>query len=65
MLDIPCGDWEWMRLVEREMGSVRYYGADIAPDLIECLKSQYGRADRCLHRRRPPSLVAAPAKFEP
>jgi hypothetical protein len=32
LLDIPCGDFQWMRRVE--LGAVHYIGADIVPDLI-------------------------------
>ncbi|NNE81326.1 MAG: class I SAM-dependent methyltransferase [Silicimonas sp.] len=33
MLDIPCGDFNWMRAVD--LGDVSYIGADIVPELIE------------------------------
>jgi hypothetical protein len=33
MLDIPCGDFHWMKAVE--LGSVDYIGADIVADVIE------------------------------
>jgi len=32
-LDAPCGDWNWMRLVD--LGGVEYVGADIVPEVIE------------------------------
>src|SRR5438477_12439882 len=40
MLDIPCGDFFWMRQVE--MGAVKYLGADIVLDLIKANQKQYG-----------------------
>jgi SAM-dependent methyltransferase len=36
VLDIPCGDWHWMR--EVDLARVRYTGADVVLDLIESLK---------------------------
>lgn len=33
LLDIPCGDFNWMKNVE--LGSLRYTGADIVPELIQ------------------------------
>jgi hypothetical protein len=32
MLDIPCGDFNWMSSVE--LGDIRYIGADIVPELV-------------------------------
>lgn len=32
MLDIPCGDFNWMRFMD--LGGVRYIGADIVDDII-------------------------------
>ena len=32
MLDVPCGDFNWMRLLDLP---VDYFGADIVPQLIE------------------------------
>lgn len=32
VLDIPCGDFEWMRFVD--LGNVNYIGADIVPDAV-------------------------------
>lgn len=32
ILDIPCGDWNWMKEVDLE--SVHYMGADIVPEII-------------------------------
>ncbi|MFC4721197.1 class I SAM-dependent methyltransferase [Geojedonia litorea] len=33
MLDIPCGDFNWMRKVD--LNDINYIGADIVPDLIK------------------------------
>jgi len=41
MLDIPCGDFHWMKNVE--LSGVDYTGADIVNDLIEKNTKQYGR----------------------
>jgi hypothetical protein len=32
LLDIPCGDFEWMRAID--LGAVSYVGADIVPELV-------------------------------
>jgi hypothetical protein len=44
MLDIPCGDWYWMRHVD--LGAVRYIGADIVPELIQRNIAQFGASDQ-------------------
>ena len=41
VLDIPCGDANWMRHVVRETG-VDYIGADISEKLISKLKETFG-----------------------
>lgn len=40
VLDIPCGDFHWMAAVEWPEG-VRYVGADVVPELIECNRRVY------------------------
>jgi len=40
VLDIPCGDLNWMRKVE--LGSVKYTGADIVPALVRDNLERYG-----------------------
>jgi SAM-dependent methyltransferase len=44
MLDIPCGDFNWMNevLPELKKFGVRYIGADIVPELIAENKQRYG-----------------------
>lgn len=39
-LDAPCGDFNWIRLVEFPDG-MTYIGADIVPDLIKSLNANY------------------------
>jgi 2-polyprenyl-3-methyl-5-hydroxy-6-metoxy-1,4-benzoquinol methylase len=39
IVDIPCGDWNWMRLVD--LSGKDYLGLDIVPDLIEANKAKY------------------------
>ena len=39
MLDIPCGDFHWMRKVD--LPGVRYIGGDIVGELIQLLAEQY------------------------
>ena len=44
LLDIPCGDFHWMKAVELDLKS--YIGADIVPSLIEANAERYGAANR-------------------
>lgn len=39
MLDAPCGDYNWMRLVERP--KVQYIGGDIVAELVEDNNARY------------------------
>jgi hypothetical protein len=39
MLDIPCGDFNWMKMVK--MNGVQYSGADIVSDLVDRNKELY------------------------
>ncbi|MBQ0799668.1 MAG: class I SAM-dependent methyltransferase [Porticoccaceae bacterium] len=41
MLDIPCGDFHWMKTVD--LSNIDYTGADIVDDLIQKNIGQYGR----------------------
>ena len=43
ILDIPCGDFNWMRLVN--LDNVNYIGADIVKDLIKTNKEKYPLID--------------------
>ncbi len=40
LLDIPCGDFNWMRHVD--LGATRYIGADIVPALVEDNRRRHG-----------------------
>lgn len=40
MLDIPCGDFNWMQHVE--LGNVSYTGADIVSEIIERNRAEFG-----------------------
>ncbi len=40
LLDVPCGDYHWMRHVE--IGRAEYIGADIVPELIAANARRYG-----------------------
>lgn len=40
LLDIPCGDFFWMRTVD--LGEIRYMGADIVSDLVVANQEKYG-----------------------
>lgn len=40
MVDLPCGDFNWMRLVQFPAG-MRYTGIDIVPALIEANRAKY------------------------
>ena len=43
ILDIPCGDWNWMRHVDRR--GAAYIGADIVPELINDNNKKYPGID--------------------
>jgi SAM-dependent methyltransferase len=43
VLDIPCGDFHWLRQVTLE---VDYTGADIVPELVEANQRRHGGAHR-------------------
>lgn len=39
LLDLPCGDYSWMRLIELPVA--RYIGADLLPELVQPLEKAY------------------------
>ena len=41
MLDIPCGDFYWMRRVD--LGTTHYIGADVVADLVAENRTRYAR----------------------
>lgn len=43
MLDIPCGDWHWMKNAPLD---VDYIGADIVPEMVQRNQKLFGN-DRC------------------
>lgn len=43
MLDIPCGDYNWMKHVD--LGMIQYIGADIVKPLIESNRQKYPHID--------------------
>lgn len=43
LLDVPCGDFYWMRLVDL---AVDYTGGDIVPDLVAGNQARYGNERR-------------------
>lgn len=43
MLDIPCGDFNWMQYVD--LTGIEYIGADIVPELIESNKVKFPDID--------------------
>jgi hypothetical protein len=44
LLDVPCGDWSWMRLVDLDVDV--YIGVDIVPELIDGLTKTHGNPSR-------------------
>ncbi|MGF6767442.1 SAM-dependent methyltransferase [Paraburkholderia sp. GAS33] len=44
MLDVPCGDFNWMRHVD--LSGIDYTGVDIVPDLVARNQATYAAADR-------------------
>ncbi|MGH6681620.1 MAG: class I SAM-dependent methyltransferase, partial [Bradyrhizobium sp.] len=43
LLDIPCGDFNWMQLLDLD---IEYVGADVVAELIERNQLRYGRPRR-------------------
>ena len=41
LLDLPCGDFHWMR--EVDLSSVDYLGLDVVPECVERNRALYGR----------------------
>lgn len=39
MLDVPCGDFNWMRKVD--LGKIKYHGGDIVDELIKINNNKY------------------------
>lgn len=48
MLDVPCGDFQWMRLVELPVE--RYIGGDLVAELVALNQERYGRPGREFQR---------------
>jgi len=48
LLDIPCGDFEWMRHIVP--GLERYIGADLVPALVEQNRARYGTMGEFVQR---------------
>lgn len=44
MLDLPCGDYNWMRTIELPVA--RYIGADLLPEIVEPLAAAFGDGRR-------------------
>lgn len=44
ILDIPCGDFNWMRITD--LGNVKYIGADIVPSIIQKNQQTYTTNNR-------------------
>lgn len=43
LLDIPCGDFNWMRAVD--LGGIAYQGADVVGELIQTCRAHYATND--------------------
>ena len=51
LLDVPCGDFHWMKEVVDELGLEGYVGADIVPALVAANRERFGSEARSfLHR---------------
>lgn len=44
LLDIPCGDFHWMR--EVDLTGITYIGADVVPAMVEANQKRYGNESR-------------------
>lgn len=48
MLDLPCGDFHWMKHVDLE--GINYIGGDIVTELVEMNKKEHGREKRTFEK---------------
>lgn len=48
MLDVPCGDWNWMQAVD--LRGIRYTGGDIVAELIDQVRAKHGGPGREFRR---------------
>jgi SAM-dependent methyltransferase len=44
MLDLPCGDFNWMQHVD--LSGMQYVGADIVPEVVSRNQARFGNKDR-------------------
>lgn len=44
MLDLPCGDFNWMEHVD--LAGIEYVGADIVPEIVSANQARFGNAQR-------------------
>jgi len=44
ILDIPCGDFHWMR--EVSLAGIHYTGADVVEEMVEANQRQFGAEER-------------------
>jgi SAM-dependent methyltransferase len=44
LLDLPCGDYGWMRTIELPVA--RYIGGDLLPEIVEPLEAEFGDGRR-------------------
>lgn len=56
ILDVPCGDFAWMRNVPLDP-DMRYVGGDIVPELVERLQQEFASPQRRFERL---DIVASP-----
>ena len=50
ILDVPCGDFNWMRLLNLGEGGVRYIGGDVVADLITRDEQKFHSATRSFQK---------------
>lgn len=55
LLDVPCGDWHWMR--EVNLDGVKYIGGDIVQAIVDKNNEQYGDET---HQFKPLNIVSGP-----
>lgn len=59
IVDLGCGDWNWMRLLAPNVAFEWYRGFDIVPELIEHNRQRYG-SDRTLFEKADITCRALP-----
>lgn len=51
VLDLGCGDWNWMKTIRNEFADVYYEGWDRSSEIIQSLNDEYGNENTKFYER--------------